>query len=116
MQCSRAVDQLTKKTIHPEIESDYERNIDENQSEQHPSKNSVIINLYCLLFYSFTIATTSTISSLKSVPFASKFLKAKGTFAFIFEYFIEQNSNMQPRTTSTITVSTERSGILDIFH
>ncbi|CAM4839707.1 unnamed protein product [Rotaria magnacalcarata] len=39
-QCSRAADQLAKKTANPEIESDYERSGNENQSKQHKRQNS----------------------------------------------------------------------------
>ncbi|CAF3412181.1 unnamed protein product [Rotaria socialis] len=39
-QCSRAADQLAKKTVNPEIESDYERSGNENQSKQHKRQNS----------------------------------------------------------------------------
>jgi hypothetical protein len=33
---------LTKKNVHPEIESDYERGSDENQPKQSPSKISLV--------------------------------------------------------------------------
>ncbi|CAF0999379.1 unnamed protein product [Rotaria magnacalcarata] len=79
LQCSEAADRLTKKTVHPEIESDYERNVDKIQSKQNNT-------------------TTSAISTLKAVPFT------------------EQNSNIQQRIASTITVSSGHSGIPDILH
>ncbi|CAF3793886.1 unnamed protein product [Rotaria magnacalcarata] len=72
LQCSEAADRLTKKTVHPEIESDYERNVDKIQSKQNNT-------------------TTSAISTLKAVPFT------------------EQNSNIQQRIASTITVSSGHS-------
>ncbi|CAF4947720.1 unnamed protein product, partial [Rotaria socialis] len=51
-QCSAAADRLTKKTVNPEIESDYERNNNMNQLKQPP--------------------TTATLTSLKSIPFTEK--------------------------------------------
>ena len=38
LQCSEAADRLTKKTVNPEIESDYERNCNENQLKRHSRK------------------------------------------------------------------------------
>ncbi|CAF1483606.1 unnamed protein product [Adineta ricciae] len=35
MECGHAADQLTRKTVNPEIESDYERHDDENSSKRH---------------------------------------------------------------------------------
>ena len=46
-QCSKAADQLTKKAINPEIESDYERVGDENRSKKPPRKTSLF---YCQAF------------------------------------------------------------------
>jgi hypothetical protein len=40
LECSKAADQLTKKTINPEIESDYERHNEENAPKRQKSKNS----------------------------------------------------------------------------
>ncbi|CAF4481351.1 unnamed protein product, partial [Rotaria magnacalcarata] len=51
-QCSAAADRLTKKTVNPEIESDYERNNNMNQLKQP--------------------ATTATFTSLNSIPFTEK--------------------------------------------
>ena len=41
-QCSKAADQLTKKQVNPEIESDYERSTDENVSKQCTGKISYL--------------------------------------------------------------------------
>ena len=43
LQCSEAADRLTKKMVNPEIESDYERNCNENQLKQYSRKMLLIL-------------------------------------------------------------------------
>ena len=49
-QCSQAADRLTKKQVNPEIESDYERGPDENQSTR--IKGETVPSLYLLFLFS----------------------------------------------------------------
>jgi hypothetical protein len=37
-QCSAMADKMSKKTVNPAIESDYERSVDDNQVENQPGK------------------------------------------------------------------------------
>lgn len=50
LHCSEAADRLTKKKVNPEIESDYERNCNENQLNKHSKKI-----LFYLHFYYFNL-------------------------------------------------------------
>ena len=91
-----------------------------NETSIKISRNKIveklIIILYFLLLYSFFIATTSTISTLKNVPLIGKFIGVVDTLTLLCEYFTEQNSITQQPTSSTITAATERSGMLYLFH
>ena len=73
-QCSEAADRLTKKQVNPEIESDYERGPDENQSTQITGKTSVSASSTALFFLCLDLATTSTITTLRNVPFGGRSL------------------------------------------
>ena len=75
MECSQAADRLTKKTVNPEIESDYERGNDENPPKRQKSKEN--INYFIIFYFTllqFNVENPSEISSLNSVPFTGMFL------------------------------------------
>ena len=73
-QCSAAADRLTKKQVNPDIESDYERGSDENQSTQITGKTSVSASSTALFFLGLGLATTSTITTLRNVSFGGRSL------------------------------------------
>jgi hypothetical protein len=72
--CSKAADRLTKKRVNREIESDYER-ADENRSTAPLGMTcySIIFPAVDVLLFFIGRTTTSTISTLASIPFTSKY-------------------------------------------
>ncbi|UJR19136.1 hypothetical protein I4U23_022266 [Adineta vaga] len=50
LECSQAADRLTKKNVNPEIESDYERNNEENLPKRHKKNPSEIVSLSIIPF------------------------------------------------------------------
>lgn len=46
LQCSKAADRLTKKTVNPEIESDYERTCNDNQLIKNSKKLLLSFHFY----------------------------------------------------------------------
>ena len=117
-ECSRAADRLTKKHVNPEIESDYKRASDENDPKQLDSKfsRSPIYRSH-YLFTFLTTTTVSTISTLRTVPFGSEYLREKMISILPVEFFKDQLSNTQSITTSTSTSSKDCSvlGLFDFF-